>query len=56
MSDELIILEHLVNKFNLISQSKYAKLNGISPAGAKKRLESGKEPVIRVDGKNYTPN
>jgi hypothetical protein len=56
MGDELIILEHLVKKFNFISQSKYAKINGITPAGAKKRLESGKEPYIIIDGVKYVVN
>ena len=53
MSYELIILEHLVNKFNFISQSEYAKINGITSAGAKKRLESGKEPMIIIGKTKY---
>jgi hypothetical protein len=53
MSDEMIILQHLVNKFNLISQAEYAKLNGITSAGAKKRLESGKEPCIFIGKSKY---
>jgi hypothetical protein len=53
MSDELIILDHLVNKFNFISQSEYARLNGITPAGAKKRLDSGKEPIITIGKTKY---
>jgi hypothetical protein len=53
MSDEMKILQHLVNKFNLISQAKYAKLNGITSAGAKKRLESGKEPCIFIGKSKY---
>jgi hypothetical protein len=53
MSDELIILEHLVNKFNFISQAEYAKLKGITSAGAKKRLESGKEPCIFIGKSKY---
>jgi len=53
MSDEMKILQHLVNKFNLISQAEYAKLNGITSAGAKKRLESGKEPCIFIGKSKY---
>ena len=52
-SDELIILEHLVKKFNLCSQSEYAKKEGISSAGAKKRLDSGKEPIIIIGKTKY---
>ena len=56
MGDELIIFEHLVKKFNFISQAKYAKINCISSAGAKKRIESGKEPFIIIDGVKYVVN
>jgi hypothetical protein len=52
-SDELIILQHLVKKFNFINQADYAKKEGISSAGAKKRLESGKEPIIIIGGTKY---
>jgi hypothetical protein len=54
-TDEMIILQHLVNKFNLINQSEYAKINKISSAGAKKRLESGKEPVIFIGNLKFVP-
>jgi hypothetical protein len=37
-------------------KDKYAKINGISSAGAKKRLESGKEPFIIIDGVKYVVN
>jgi hypothetical protein len=43
----------LVKKFNLCSQSEYAKKEGISSAGAKKRLESGKEPIIIIGKTKY---
>ena len=50
MGDEMIILEHLVKKFNLISLSEYARINKISPTGAYKRIN--KEPTIKI-GKLY---
>lgn len=49
--DELEILQYLVNKFNLISSSEYARINGISRAGVRHRVN--KEPTIRIGKLNY---
>jgi hypothetical protein len=51
MGDEMIILEHLVNKLNLISLTEYAKMNNISKPAAIKRIQ--KEPTVRVHKLNY---
>jgi hypothetical protein len=49
--DEMEILQHLVNKFNLISSSEYARINGISRAGVRHRVN--KEPTIKIGKLNY---
>ena len=49
--DEMEILQHLVNKFNLISSSEYAKINGISRAGVRHRVK--KEPTVKIGKLNY---
>lgn len=51
MGDEIRILQHLVNKMNLISASEYAKLNGISRSGVRHRIK--KEPTVLVGGLHY---
>lgn len=51
MGDEMIILQHLVNKFNLISSSEYAKINRISPPAVRHRIK--KEPTIKIGKLNY---
>jgi hypothetical protein len=51
MGDEMMIMEHLVNKLNLISLSEYAKLNNISKPAAIKRIK--KEPTIKVHKLHY---
>lgn len=51
MGDEMMILQHLVNKYNLISSSEYAKLNGISPPAVRHRIS--KEPIIKIGKLNY---
>lgn len=51
MSDELEILQFLVNKFNLISLSEYARVNNISKPAAIKRKKV--EPTIRVYNLDY---
>ena len=51
MGYEMIILQHLVNKLNLISLTEYAKLNNISKPAAIKRID--KEPTIKIHKLNY---
>jgi hypothetical protein len=51
IGDEFRILEHLVNRFNLISLSEYAKKEGISNVAARKRIDTGKECFIELAGK-----
>ena len=47
-SDELKILEYLVKKFNLISQSEYARKESISVPAVKKRIENGQVMSIKI--------
>jgi hypothetical protein len=51
MGDEMMILQYLVNKLNLISLTEYAKLNNISKPASIKRIE--KEPTIKVHKLHY---
>jgi len=52
-TDELHILNHLVNKFNPISLSEYARKENISLNGAKVRLKSGKVMYVEMIGKYF---
>ena len=51
IGDEFKILEHLVNRFNLMSLSQYAKREKISNVAARKRIDSGKECFVELAGK-----
>lgn len=52
-SDELKILEYLVKKFNLISQSEYARRENISVPAVKKRIESGQVMSIKISERYF---
>lgn len=53
MGDELEIIEFLVNRMNLITPAQYARRERISRAGAKKRMEAGKEAFVKLQGKVF---
>ena len=53
MDEELQMIKHLVIKFNFISKSEYARLNGITPQGVKSRLKSNNDPYIEMIGKIF---
>ena len=50
---ELKILNHLVNKFNFISKSEYARREGISVAGVPARLRAKNEMYVEMIGKTF---
>jgi hypothetical protein len=52
-TDELHILHHLLNKFKPISLSEYARKEGISPNGAKKRMQAGKVMFVNMIGRDF---
>lgn len=52
-TDELKILEHLLNKFNLQSKTQYAKKEGISIAGVNDRIERGKIMHLQTIGRTF---
>ncbi len=51
MSDELHLLNYLINRYQFMSVADYAKSEGITITGAKKRLESGKVQYINIAGR-----
>ena len=53
MDEELQMIKHLVTKFNFISKSEYARLNGITPQGVKSRLKSNNDAYIEMIGKIF---
>lgn len=55
-TDELHILNHLVNKFNPISLSEYARRENISVNGAKTRINAGKVMYVEMIGKYFIIN
>lgn len=55
-TDELHILNHLVNKFNPISLSEYARIENISVNGAKTRINAGKVMYVEMIGKYFIIN
>ena len=52
-TDELHILNHLINKFKPLSLSEYARKENISPNGAKCRIAAGKVMYINMIGKTF---
>lgn len=55
-TDELEILQYLVKRYNLLSQSEYARLKGITPAAVYKRIKNGKEMSINLAGRELIIN
>lgn len=53
MDEELGMVKHLVTKFNFISKSEYARLQGITPQGVQARLNSRNDPYIEMIGKLF---
>lgn len=53
MHEELEMIELLVNKYNFISVSQYARNHKISQPGALKRVESGNVMYIEMIGKKF---
>ena len=52
-TEELEILEFLLNKFNLKSKTQYAKQEGISIAGVNDRIKRGKVMHLETIGKTF---
>ena len=52
-TDELNILEYLLNKFNLKSKTEYARQEGISIAGVNDRIDRGKVMCIKTIGRVF---
>ena len=55
-TDELEILQYLLNKFNLKSKSQYAKQESISIAGVNDRIKRGKVMCIKTIGRTFIIN
>jgi hypothetical protein len=55
-TDELKILEYLLNKFNLKSKSQYAKDQNISIPGVNDRIKRGKVMHIQTIGRTFIIN
>jgi len=55
-TDELNILNHLLNKFNPVSKSEYAKKENISIPGVNDRIKRGKLMCIEMIGKTFIFN
>lgn len=53
MGDEIEIIQHMVQRLNLSTVSEYARHHGISPNGAKKRVDSNKEASIKLNGQTF---
>lgn len=53
MTEDLEMLNLLVNKYNPISVSEYARRNNISQPAALKRLKTGKVMFIEMIGKKF---
>lgn len=49
-TDELIILNHLVQKFQLTTPSEYAKRKGMTYNGVRKRMRVNLEMVVNLNG------
>ena len=53
MHEELEMIEILVNKYNFISVSQYARNHKISQPGALKRVDSGNVMFIEMIGRKF---
>ncbi len=52
MSDELHLLNYLINRYQFTSVADYARHEGITITGANKRLEAGKVQYVNLAGRN----
>jgi len=52
-TDELNILNHLLNKFNPISKSEYAKKHNISVPAVNGRIERGNVMFLKIIGRTF---
>ena len=52
-TDELIILEHLLNKFKPISKSEYAKRKNISIPAVNDRINRGKVMNLEIINRTF---
>ncbi len=53
MDEELNILNLLVNKYNFLSVSEYARKENISQPASLKRLKSGKVMYVEMIGRKF---
>lgn len=53
MNEELEMINLLVNKYNFLSVSEYARKENISQPGALKRLRSGKVMFVEMIGRKF---
>lgn len=53
MNEELEMISLLVNKYNFLSVSEYARKENISQPGALKRLRSGKVMFVEMIGRKF---
>lgn len=53
MTAELKILTYLIYRYKFVKLSEYARRQGISPAGALKRIEAGNVMFIEIAGTKY---
>jgi hypothetical protein len=51
--EELAFINILLSKYNFISKSEYARIEGISPQGVEARLKSKNDPYIIMIGKIF---
>ena len=56
ITEELEILDLLVNKYNLVSPSEQARQKGITQPAALKRLKTGKVMYLEMIGKKFIIN
>lgn len=53
ITEELEMLNLIVNKYNFLSVSEYARQESISQPGALKRLKSGKVMYVEMIGRKF---
>ena len=56
MTEDITFIDLLVTKYNLISKSEYARINGISPQGVESRLKANNDPYIKMIGRLFIIN
>lgn len=53
MDEELEMLNHIVNKYNFLSVSQYARKENISQPAALKRIKRGKVMFVEMIGRKF---